>query len=253
MRKKIREFEAVVYLYLGLIYDFVVTKDCAFLDSASEILEYMKSKHTPSIPIDIYEEDVLACYFFDIIDEMEDYILHLDMEARRVFLSQCTRFLYLETYKDMKETDKKNDIIRTLNGDHQMAIGLIGDYFSTIRMYIIDFGLKDILNNIPEDRYNILMSLPDPTYINGKLIELRDETKGYKTLPSTYRRAAVMALIDKSGLCKNIDKTKKAEFVEAVVGGNINAKPKDTVSYKTPTKEAQNEAKKLLETIGIYI
>lgn len=60
-----------------------------------------------------------------------------------------------------------------------MAIGLIGNYFSTIRMYIIDFGLKDILsNNIPEDRYNILMSLPDPTYINGKLIELREETKG---------------------------------------------------------------------------
>lgn len=253
MRKKIREFEAVVYLYLGLIYDFVVTKDCAFLDSASEILEYMKSKHTPSIPIDIYEEDVLACYFFDIIDEMEDYILHLDMEARRVFLSQCTRFLCLETYKDMKETDKKNDIIRTLNGDHQMAIGLIGDYFSTIRMYIIDFGLKDILNNIPEDRYNILMSLPDPTYINGKLIELRDETKGYKTLPSTYRRAAVMELINKSGLCKNIDKTRKAKFIEAVVGGNINANPKDTVSYKKPTKEAQEEAKKLLKGIGVNI
>ena len=85
MRKKIREFEDIVYLYLGLIYDIVVTKDYAFLDSATEILEYMKSKHTPSIPIDIYEEDALACYFFDIIGEMEDYILHLDMEARRVF------------------------------------------------------------------------------------------------------------------------------------------------------------------------
>lgn len=253
MRKKIREFEDIVYLYLGLIYDIVVTKDYAFLDSATEILEYMKSKHTPSIPIDIYEEDALACYFFDIIDEMEDYILHLDMEARRVFLAQCIRSLYLETYKDMKETDKKNDIIRTLNGDHQMAIGLIGDYFSTIRMYIIDFGLKDILNNIPEDRYNILMSLPDPTYINGKLIELRDETKGYKTLPSTYRRAAVMELINKSGLCKNIDKTRKAKFIEAVVGGNINANPKDTVSYKKPTKEAQEEAKKLLKGIGVNI
>lgn len=67
----------------------------------------MKSKHTPSIPIDIYEEDALACYFFDIIGEMEDYILHLDMEARRVFLAQCIRSLYLETYEGMKETDKK--------------------------------------------------------------------------------------------------------------------------------------------------
>lgn len=88
-------------------------------------------------------------------------------------------------------------------------------------------------------------------------IEIEDEDSKenvkYETLKSTYRRAAVMELIDKSGLCKDIDKTKKAQFVEAVTGGNINARPKDTVSYKTPTKEAREEAKKLLEKIGVNI
>lgn len=73
----------------------------------------------------------------------------------------------------------------------------------------------------------------------------------YKTMPSTHRRAAVMALIEKSGLCKRIDRTKKAAFVEAVTGGNINANPKDTVSYRKPEQRAIDAASELLKTIGI--
>lgn len=80
---------------------------------------------------------------------------------------------------------------------------------------------------------------------------LRSSEEKYETMPSTHRRAAVMALIDKSGLCKNIDRTKKAAFVEAVTGGNINAKPKDSVSYKRPEQKAIDAAAELLKTIGI--
>ena len=75
--------------------------------------------------------------------------------------------------------------------------------------------------------------------------------KKYETMPATHRRAAVMTLIDKSGLCKNIDRTKKAAFVEAVTGGNINANPKDTVSYRKPEQRAIDAASELLKTIGI--
>lgn len=83
------------------------------------------------------------------------------------------------------------------------------------------------------------------------LKEMRIGRIAYNTMPSTHRRAAVMALIDKSGLCKNIDRTKKAAFVEAVTGGNINANPKDSVSYKKPEQKAIDAASELLKTIGI--
>lgn len=75
--------------------------------------------------------------------------------------------------------------------------------------------------------------------------------KPYTTMPRTYRIAALKALIGKSGLCKNIDKTRIAEFVEAVTGGNIETKGKDTVSYKKPTADAIAGAAELLKKIGI--
>ena len=75
--------------------------------------------------------------------------------------------------------------------------------------------------------------------------------KPYKTLPRTHRIAAVKELIRKSGLCRNIDDTKISAFVEAVTGGNIEAQAKNTQSYKTPTKEAQNAAAEWLKKIGI--
>lgn len=74
---------------------------------------------------------------------------------------------------------------------------------------------------------------------------------GRVVLNATYRRAAVLGLIEKTGLCKNVDRTPIAAFVEAVTGGNINARPKDTVSYKTPTEKAQIEAGKWLKKINI--
>ena len=73
----------------------------------------------------------------------------------------------------------------------------------------------------------------------------------YAKIKRTHAIAAVKMLINKSGLCRNIDETKIAEFVEAVTGGNIEIKGKDTVSYKKPTTEAKNAAVELLKIIGI--
>lgn len=80
---------------------------------------------------------------------------------------------------------------------------------------------------------------------------ISEPKKPYITLPRTHRIAAVQALINKLGLCKNIDKTRIAEFVEAVTGGNIETKGKDTVSYKKPTADAIAGATELLKKIGI--
>lgn len=78
-----------------------------------------------------------------------------------------------------------------------------------------------------------------------------DNDKKYKTLPRTYRIAAVKELIRKSGLCRDIDDTKISAFVEAVTGGNIEAKGENTQSYKTPTQNAKNAAAEWLRKIGI--
>ena len=77
------------------------------------------------------------------------------------------------------------------------------------------------------------------------------EDKPYKTIPRSHRIAAVWGLIDKLGLVKSRDKTKLAAFVEAVTGGNIEARPQDTVAYKKPELSAKEAAAGWLKKIGI--
>lgn len=72
-----------------------------------------------------------------------------------------------------------------------------------------------------------------------------------KELPRTYRIAAVWGLIDKLGLAKSKDRTILAAFVEAVTGGNIEARPQDTVAYKKPEQSAKTAAAEWLKKIGI--
>ena len=73
----------------------------------------------------------------------------------------------------------------------------------------------------------------------------------YKTLHRSHRIAILKELLYRLGVSKNIDNTKIAGFVEAVTGGNIEAKPKDTLSYKNPTKDAIAVAENWLSSIGI--
>lgn len=67
----------------------------------------------------------------------------------------------------------------------------------------------------------------------------------------SYRRAAVMALLDKIPALRNVDKTKKAEFTEAVIGGNVAISGKNTPAYQPFTPNAKAEAAKLLKKIGL--
>lgn len=86
--------------------------------------------------------------------------------------------------------------------------------------------------------------------LGGELPSISTNEK-YKAIPRTHRIAAAWALIDKLGLRKTVDKTKLACFIEAITGGNVEAKGKDTVSYKEPTTEAKAAAVELLKKNGI--
>lgn len=78
-----------------------------------------------------------------------------------------------------------------------------------------------------------------------------DNDKKYKTLPRTHRIAAVWGLIDRLGLAKSKDRTILAAFVEAVTGGNIEARPQDTVAYKKTEQSAKEAAAEWLKKIDI--
>ena len=80
--------------------------------------------------------------------------------------------------------------------------------------------------------------------------ELEKNSK-YQTIPRTHRIAAVWGLIDELKLQARMDKTTLAAFVEAVTGGNIEAKPKDTVAYKDPGSTAKEAADEWLKKIGL--
>ena len=152
--------------------------------------------------------------------------------------------------------NRKNELIaRIISSNPDIDAGFVKDGISCaligmgIVMHVIKFSLVTYSIN-ESDIVNIQSKLNGDTNTKVKCGS-NISTPKHANMPSTYRRAAVMALIERSGLCKNIDRTKKAAFVEAVTGGNINAKPKDSVSYKRPEQKAIDAATELLKTIGI--
>lgn len=112
----------------------------------------------------------------------------------------------------------------------------------------LNIGGKDIKLDIPKELlsfHNVLKR-----YEQNSNDEL-DKNCKYKTIPRTHRIAAVWGLIDKLQLRVSQDKTTLAAFVEAVTGGNIESKPKDTVSYKEPDATAKKAADEWLKKIGM--
>ena len=113
----------------------------------------------------------------------------------------------------------------------------------------LNIGGKAIKLDIPKELllfHNVLKRYEQ----NNSNDEL-DKNCKYKTLPRTHRIAAVWGVINKLNLQAHMDKTNLAAFVEAVTGGNIECKPKDTVSYKEPEKTAKEAADEWLKKIGV--
>ena len=113
----------------------------------------------------------------------------------------------------------------------------------------LNIGGKDIKLDIPKELllfHNVLKRYEQ----NNSNDELEKKSK-YQTIPRTHRIAAVWGLIDELKLQARMDKTTLAAFVEAVTGGNIETKPKDTVAYKDPGSTAKEAADEWLKKIGV--
>lgn len=219
-----------------------------------------------------YHEDNSPLSLDETIRDFEEYIegwtqsdfhtdglfkelLGVDHIARQAIVKLCSKNLNVEFVADwIKHYDvlcgKVDDYY--INRSLFLFLSLYGTLYDTASLFGINmtdvYSLRCVENFIEEQGYNRRYYFPKEL-VDTIPQDVND--KKYKTLPRTHRIAAVKELIRKSGLCRNVDDTKISAFVEAVTGGNIEAKAKNTQSYKTPTKDAQNAADELLKKIGI--
>ena len=119
-----------------------------------------------------------------------------------------------------------------------------------------EYRNKKVMDEFCIEQCKCLMDATDQLRLFFKVIskfipDPDDLQTDYKTMPRTHRIAAVWGLFDKLGLSRTKDRTKLAAFVEAVTGGNIEARPQDTVSYKSPTKDAKEAVSEWLKKIGM--
>ncbi|WP_147337790.1 hypothetical protein [Alistipes indistinctus] len=271
MRSLYRLDESVVE-FIRSMQCFVDSVDAGnYLDSETdgensderESLDYMRIARGRIVLQYRNSESPIFDYFDEIICKIEDELMVLDDNGRKAFLTQAIRFAPINLCCEMMENATDNKAVEILQRkypdepmyDYAELFTAVVEYLSSLKTFILDYDLEDRVA-INKETMDLLLSMPEPSYFSENRSKLhKGQSVGkipkYETMPSTHRRATVMALIDKSGLCKNIDKTKKAAFVEAVTGGNIKANPKDTVSYRKPEQKAIDAATELLKTIGI--
>jgi len=227
------------------------------------------------------------CPFIDCIDEIisniEDELMTLDSDARRVFLTNAIRFAPIELCASVcfNLSDAGWKKMRSLFPDESIfwdcdeLFASIEDYIGSLRTLVLDYNLSDkiivreglmdiLLTYIESSYFNTDDDLPDMNIIktgggpDGEPIKYggfkySSSSEYHHTLPRSVRRAMAEILLDKSGYCKNIDRTKKAAIIEATTGGNTDTKPQHTAAYKKPTATAIKAAKSYLRSKGIEI
>ena len=194
-------------------------------------------------------------------NKFERELLTFDTQARKAILKKCDQSLNAELVEEcitnVYDIDKIMDDNGYCDNLGSMALSV---YISLSEVLhdiadLFDYDIRNMAeaNIVKEwhDRIRLIRYYFTFTPTNDTQIALNNPP--YKTLPRTHRIAAVWGLIDHLKLRQSVDKTRLAAFVEAVTGGNIDARPQDTVSYKTPTKDAQEAAAELLKKIGIEL
>lgn len=268
MEREYRTPFHIFYNFLSSMRTFAEDLELTPLEDSGEDIDEIESlsimRQVRGYIVLQYERSEFPIFDFcdEIISRTENKLMRLDDKARSALLTREVRFLPLILITEMIGNDTIHKVEEKLKkkyphepGDDYVDIfDLIVEYASTIKTFTVDYDLIDSIR-VSDEQMDHLLSLPEPKLIpfDDGSPRRRDKEKrqGHKIYPATYRRAAVMALIDKSGLCKNIDRTKKAAFVEAVTGGNISVEPQNTLSYKAPERNAIKAAAELLKTIGI--
>ena len=199
-----------------------------------------------AIPFDLVR-DTTGSYGKDRVTAIRNFI-------SRNNLPECCLYHVNHVRRGHIMLDRTSEIFDVLNLNKQ-------DYPQVDVFNIISRALQIGQDFVAEVEYLALIYGVDLEAIRSKEEKLRSkmvdkeqepvETKSYKFMPRTHRIAAVWGLIDRLGLRKTRDKTTLAAFVEAVTGGNTEARPQDTVAYKKPEQSAKEAAAEWLKKIGI--
>lgn len=190
---------------------------------------------------------------------LEDYILHIaDVDRPRLFESifdHC--FLMFQFAYDYIGNPSKIQCEAEKAWLYYFTIGICSDIATLHTRYNIHpttmtirrpkgmtFFMARKLNVADKHTYEVeIKEFISEPYIKT---QMPGQPLKYDTLPITQRRKAVWELIGKIPDFRNIDETRLAQLVEAVVGGNITVKAQDTSSYKQHIKSARNGDGKLI-------
>lgn len=186
--------------------------------------------------------------FPNLAERIESTLLAVDDTGKKYIftkLFRCVAFFGLCADQDVKLYGWAESLEGGIRELQQYGLCNLFELMEMCRNFGIQFS--DVSNDDLDDLLsNIHIQSID-------LFTIRKQPEKYQTIPRTHRIEAVKLLLKHMGIVKEIDRTQIAYFVEAVTGGNINVKPKNTESYKSHSKEAEASAKELLKGIGIEI
>lgn len=193
---------------------------------------------------------------------LEDYILHIaDVDRPRLFESifdHC--FLMFQFAYDYIGNPSKIQCEAEKAWLYYFTIGICSNIATLHTRYNthpttmtirrpkgMTFFMARRQNVADKDTYEVeIKEFISEPYIKT---QMPGQSLKYDTLPITQRRKAAWKLIGKIQDFRDIDETRLAQLVEAVVGGNITVKAKDTSSYKQDIKSARYGDGKLIEEL----
>lgn len=190
----------------------------------------------------------------DILLYIEDKILNIDDGARKFLIKSIGRKVYWILAENRYNENRQ--IVNFFSEYNQSGFDpsfvkrlefVMFDFIGQFYMMCSDLNLKldDIIY------YSIDKDFASEVDLMFSSPEVNPNEKTYKRLERTHAIATVDILLQKLKVYSNTDKTKIAEFLEAVTGGNVSVKGKDTTSYKPSSKLAIEAAEKLLEKINL--
>lgn len=186
--------------------------------------------------------------FPNLAERIESLLLAVDDTGKKYIftkLFRCVAFFGLCADQNIKLCGWAESLEGGIRELQQYGLWNLFELMEMCRNFGIQFS--DVSNDDLED----LLSNIHIQHID--LFTIRKQPEQYRTMPRTHRIEAVKLLLQHTGVAKNLDRTQIASFVEAVTGGNIGVKPKNTESYKTHSKDAEKSAKELLRTLGIEV
>jgi len=178
-------------------------------------------------------------------DEMRRYLLKRIFDNAQYYLKETNN----QKEQDVEINLQLDKLTSTVKDVGEWFFCSVGNF-----IYLVSLVAARLGYNVKEFSKE---DIPDKKLIDmfyKQLQEPQEEQKTYAVMPRAHRIATVYKLLDAAGVnSNNTDRTVMAGIVEAVTGGNIQVKPRDTLSYKRPERTAIKGADECLKPIAAIL